>query len=497
MSSWFEVDREGLRKLLADKPKSFILFELLQNAWDERTSEVSVTLEPVRGRAAVKLSVEDDSPEGFSTLAHAYTMFAESKKKTNPEQRGRFNIGEKMVLALAGEARIISTTGTIIFTATGRQKSRGRRERGTLFEATIPMTRAEAAELERAARRVIPPAGVRTTFNGELIKERSLLHSFSAVLPTVIAGPDGVLKRTARKTTVSVYEPLAGEEAAGWIFELGIPVVETGDRYTVSIGQKVPLTLDRDNLPASYLRTLRTLLFNEMCQRVEPEEATAPWVREALSDQRCSDEAVRRAISLRFGARAVIADPSDEEATKRAVSEGYTVVSGGALNKDEWRNIKRSGALLPAGKVTPSPKPFSPDGRPLKMLALSEYTDGMSRVVEYAKLIGEALLGGTISVEIANDSQWPFGAAYGSRRLILNAGRLGKEWFEQGASVDVNDLLIHEYGHEYSPDHLSKEYHDALSKLGAMLTALALARPVLFLRYRVDDAESQAATERA
>ena len=69
-----------------------------------------------------------------------------------------------------------------------------------------------------------------------------------------------------------------------------------------------------------------------------------------------------------------------------------------------------------------------------------------------------------------------FAACYGSRRLDFNLLRLGHKWFEQGATEDVDALLIHEFGHEYSGDHLSSDYHEALCKLGAGLKKLALER---------------------
>ena len=36
---WFDVDKAGLAKLLARKGKEFVLFELVQNAWDEDTRQ--------------------------------------------------------------------------------------------------------------------------------------------------------------------------------------------------------------------------------------------------------------------------------------------------------------------------------------------------------------------------------------------------------------------------------------------------------------------------
>jgi hypothetical protein len=103
-AAWFDVDKQGLAKLMAGRHKAFVLYELLQNAWDQNVTEVKVSLSEVPGRAESEIVVEDDDPDGFADLAHAYTLFAESRKKANPEKRGRFNIGEKLVLALARRA---------------------------------------------------------------------------------------------------------------------------------------------------------------------------------------------------------------------------------------------------------------------------------------------------------------------------------------------------------------------------------------------------------
>lgn len=54
---------------------------------------VDVTLTRVPGTRRVTLTVVDDAPLGFANLSHAYTIFAESKKKGDPGKRGRFNMG--------------------------------------------------------------------------------------------------------------------------------------------------------------------------------------------------------------------------------------------------------------------------------------------------------------------------------------------------------------------------------------------------------------------
>ena len=45
-----------------------------------------------------------------------------------------------------------------------------------------------------------------------------------------------------------------------------------------------------------------------------------------------------------------------------------------------------------------------------------------------------------------------------------------------------DELLIHEYGHQYSGDHLFEEYHESLCRLGAKLKRLALEKPDQFGR---------------
>ena len=85
-------------------------------------------------------------------------------------------------------------------------------------------------------------------------------------------------------------------------------------------------------------------------------------------------------------------------------------------------------------------------------------------------------MGVKVVVSVANTNN-NFIACYGIGRLDFNLRHLGHRWFEQGATEDVDRLLIHEFGHQYSGDHLSEEYHEALCRLGARLKRLALEKP--------------------
>lgn len=478
---WFTVDRKGLAALLERKGKEFVLLELIQNAWDERSSAVDVTLDRIPGTRQVRLTVRDDNPNGFSDLSHAFTLFAHSAKKGDAEKRGRFNLGEKLVLALCDEAEIASTTGTVRFDATGRHTKRSKTECGSVFTGVMKMTTDEMAACGEAVLLLLPPAHIRTTYNGEPLLPRQPLKSVTATLPTEVADADGNMRPSQRKTTVTLYEPHPGETPM--LYEMGIQVVATGDRFHIDVAQKVPLNFDRDNVPPSYLAKVRALAVEAMQESLTTEDANSTWVRDAL--QRHGDdlatETVNRLVALRFGDKRVAYDPSDPEANSRAVAAGYTVVHGGQMSKPEWEAVRRTGAILPAGQVTPSPKPFSDGGRQLKTLDEADHTEEMREVIAYCKRVAPHLLGEAVDLEviIANDFGWPFAGAYGGRRMHLNLARLGHKWFS-GPLTAINDLLIHELGHHFSPDHLSSRYHDALTLLGARLADLALAEPKLF-----------------
>lgn len=473
------VDRKGLAKKLANRPKSFILFELIQNAWDERVDVVNVTAEMLPGRPVCRITVQDDSPEGFQNLESIYTLFRDSKKANDPEKRGRFELGEKLVAAVALRMEVITTKGTVIIEGDERKHLTKKLGRGSIIVTDIKMTREEFPEVCEAVRRLLPPNGMTTTFNGEVLEARKPLRQFSAALQTVRADEEGNLVPTMRRATVYVHEVLPGETAH--IYEMGIPVVETGDKWHYDVHQKVPVNWERNNVPPKFLKTLRVEALNALHDDLSSEDAQEPWVSDAVDDVRCAPEAIKGVVVHRFGEKAVINDLSDPEGTKIAVSQGYTVVPGGAFSKQAWANIRQSKALLPAGRVTPSPKPYDPNGRPENVIPPSKWSSGMLRIATFANALFQKLVGESLQVVIVNEPHVSWVANFGGQRLCLNYGRLGKAWFERPKrDPKVLALFLHEYTHHRVLDHLSHEMHETATELGAELVNLALDNPNLF-----------------
>lgn len=460
------------------------MLELLSNAWDQNISHVDVTLTRNGGSRTFDLIVEDDDPDGFADLTHAFTLFAPSTKKTDAEKRGRFNLGEKLVLAVCEHAEILSTKGGVRFTkAGGRESLKSRTSSGSRFVAAIRMTAAEYADTVEIVRSVIPPRGPVTMFNGEEIRPRLLIHEFEASLSTEVADDEGNMRPSHRKTTVALYEP-AGAEVP-MIYELGIPVVESGDRWHYDIGQKVPLNMDRDNVRPAYLRHLRTLVLNETFDLITQEDANSTWAKEAIEDENVTEDAVRSVVEQRFGKKAVIFDPSDREANNIAVTRGYTLIHGSTMSKDAWANIRRFEVVKPAGKVTPSPSAllndrFSTDGTGKDIIVPEDkWSDGMRRIVKYARLLGCELLDYTPTVQIASDITLPAGAWFGKSllsgsTLTFNVGRLSRRWFDDPDQIKVDALLIHEFAHDRVDNHLSEDFHEECCRLGAKMRDVAV-----------------------
>jgi hypothetical protein len=134
---------------------------------------------------------------------------------------------------------------------------------------------------------------------------------------------------------------------------------------------------------------------------------------------------------------------------------------------------------LPAGQVTPGPKVWTGEDDPNAALfgdwiAEFKWTDGMREVAAFAQRVAENVLSRTITVKFCATPHHLGSASYGPNgELVFNKLLLGADWFERGITDGVVRLLIHEFGHEHSANHLTSEYHEALCRIGATLFALA------------------------
>lgn len=469
-SNWIEVNLDGLRKVLERRGKALVIYELVQNGWDENVTRVNISLSRPSGGYSL-LTVTDDSPDGFRDLSDAFTMFGESYKKSDPQKRGAFNLGEKYVLALCKDATITSTTGQVTFNENGRQRNeRVKRIAGTEFRAHIPLTKAECDELKAAAARLIPP--VPTFYNESEVPARKPLREWTTSLETVKGDAEGYLRRTERVTNVSVYEVLPGETA--YLYEMGIPVVELNAKYHVSVAQKVPLNADRDNVKPAYLKAVYVELLNNTKDLITETDANANWVRAAASDPRCEDAAIKTVLDLRFGPDRVSFDMNDVGSNREAASKNWTVVTGGSMSSGEWENAKRAGAIKPAGTLFPTN--IGSGKTPAKVYTRAEWTPEMEAFAEFVGEVSPELIGKRVSLRYIKDRAISLCGAFAphTSEMTINLAH-----HQVGNVVSDIDLMIHELAHDtvQSNDHLVHDFYEATCRIGAKLTMLAVAEP--------------------
>lgn len=461
---WFSVDTKGLRALQEGKPKTFILRELVQNAFDENTSECNVSITK-EGRK-IKLTITDDSPEGFRDISHAYTLFADTYKRRDPEKRGKFNTGEKFVFSVCDRVELSTTKGTLVFDSDGRHSSRTKTDKGTTIAVEFTGSQEDMAEITSYAKILLVPNGIRFTVNGEQIESRKPFKTTEAELSTEYE-LNGTFRKTVRRTKLEIHE----KTDKAYLYEMGLPVCEINCQFSINVQQKVPLSTDRETVPTAYLQDVFAEVLNMTHELIEPEHASDMWVREATRDERASPEAVDSVIHKRFGEKVCIANQFDPHSIDEALSHGYKVVSGSELSKEEWANIKQAELMKSSSDLFGMNSVSAPEVEP---------TEDMRRVAELAKKIAKRILGIGIGVRFVKHSQMV--TAQFDRMgntLTFNTAKLGNRFFAEPVSVPVLDLLMHELGHN-GGSHTESGYHETMSKLGAELTIIALRDPLFF-----------------
>lgn len=459
--NWFTVSKEGLKQLQLGKPKHFVARELIQNAWDE---EIKVCKFESDWKGGISIiSVEDDNREGFKDLRDAFTLFAPTYKRANPEKRGRFNLGEKQALAICEVAKIETTKGTVSFDKTGRKESRKKRKIGSKITVELKMKKSEYDEMLEVIKNYLVPEKIVFLVNNEKISYSKPFKSIRIQLPTVIQ-KEGILKKAFRMTKVNILK--ADEKS--FLYEMGIPVVETECKFGIDVQQKIPLSIDRDSVPHSYVAALYAEVLNGTFEEITEDESSQTWIREATANKRISSEAVKFIVNKRYGDKVVVANPFDRSSIDDAISSGYRVITGNELSKEEWTNIRKAEAIPSSSEVfrhrTVSAIVCEPD-------------ENMKEVAELSKKIAKKCLGIDIQVDFA---KWDGVAAqYGDKVLTFNVQMLRKAFFNPSLSSRTLDLILHEIAHEKG-QHTEKSYQEAITRMSGELIMLALENQVFF-----------------
>jgi len=269
LKSAFEVDIKGLRELFGSTPAWRHAVELVTNVFDEFLGYQEGMVSPTScvvtltkdGNRPAQLTVKDDGG-GFKDPTDIYTLFRTTEKRKDPTVSGRFNAGEKQLIAVSREAVIMTRNYTVKFingVKTVTKHKDPNHHKGTTIEAVLPMVKGDFETALEMLSNVIPPEGINYVVNGEIITRPVAKHQVEVTLPTVVLQEfDGMgisaMKKTNRKTKVEVFS-----QDKPWLYELGIPVMpleETAYSYSLNVNQKIPMSMSRDLVKREYIMRL-------------------------------------------------------------------------------------------------------------------------------------------------------------------------------------------------------------------------------------------------
>ena len=180
-------------------------------------------------------------------------------------------------------------------------------------------------------------------------------------------------------------------------------------------------------------------------------------------------------LDLRFGENRVGYDPSDIGSNREAVSNNWTLVTGGRMSAGEWDNAKRAGAIAPAGNLFPTNHGSKvPD----KTYRRDEWTPGMLAYATFVERVSRSLVGHEVTVQYIRDKDMVRGCTdCAETHITVNLAK------HSAADWQANiELMLHELAHSVvrSNDHLVHEFYKTVGRLGAKLSLLAVENPELF-----------------
>ena len=463
---WFEIDSKGFAANQSLREPWTLVRELVSNAFDENITECHVEIAAAGDlgngkKRGIWITVTDDGP-GFDNPQDIFTLYGDTRKKRDPDVRGRWNSGEKELLSNAREA-IVQTKNCAVTFGRNRKVNRKGIEKGTVVRALMPWKKAEIPGIVEKLTMFIPPEGV--TYSISVLGPRGQTHttierpkvltSIDATLPTVIDSGNG-LRPTKRKSKVLIFESSKGN---GWLFELGIPIQSIEAPYHVSVEQKVPLDPNRNMVATGYQKRIYALLLNAVHKEIGEEGISESWISEALQHDDSLPDAREHVYNMKY--RKTLLRSSDSWANEEATESGYRIVDSSLIPKKERERLTDFG-LVPTGQV------FRRERTGFSSVPVCDWTEGMKATARLARWMASTFLdvAGLRVLFIKSPDATPL-ADYGDRTVRYNLSRVGGNgFFALPLSPKVIQLTLHEICHEKGCGH-DAAYRKTLEEVSA------------------------------
>ena len=436
----FDVDTAGFRDQQKGREPFRIIQEIFANSFDEKTAKnISASIFYSTGSKKLLYVHVTDDGDGFKRIQDVYTLFGRSEKIENPEQRGRWNLGEKQFFALAEKATI-ETSGKHIEFSEDTRTEVDKKTTGTMIEAWFRFETNCLDEIMRKLNLLIVPQDKHLVINGKTISTKKPIRRFSAVLTTLQPSKSDprVLIHTNRTTTIAAYEP----SSEAWLFEMGIPIQPIECLWSLDVQQKVPLSPNRDTVSDQYLKKLYSEVVNNMHNLIPKEEAGKNFVTLGLGGATAAS--AKDILSKRFDSNSVVLRSADYRANEAAMEDGAFVVPDGVFDTDTRKHLKEVGVANYAAElyktefVAAKPVSVAPEMQCFARFVNEIAIDTIARQVE------------CVFISAESDTVAQYSRASGT--MTFNVGHKnvrGPRWFVI-PTVENLGTVIHELSHHDS-----------------------------------------------
>lgn len=467
----FEIDTEGFKIQMSEMEPYRIVQEIIANSFDEPSvTEINCYLR--HDRSYFTMSIQDNG-KGFRSIKDVFTLFRNSYKRKDVQQRGRFNLGEKEVMAVAYDGFIRSRDWKVEFYENKRRETKNLDDNhGTTVEARFLWDSTQIDIITKQLQKLIVPNKQTLEINGKPVEKKTIARTIKGKLWTVIEDDESKqMVRRLIETKVDVYEK--DQDELAWIFEMGVPVQQLEKhlnvQWHVDIQQKIPLEIKRDVVSDTYLIDIYALLANKCYDLVPKEKAGAKWINRSMV--RIDAEPAKDLLKKQYGTdKLYIPSKVDFEANESVNKVGGQTILPNTLDRDERTHLREISVVKLATDDFGSG--ISKEYKEI------EITPQMEKYFQVVKLVAKDTIKKDIEINVC-DSDITHPAWYSGSNLTYNirflAGR--KKFFDRFTERGIG-IIVHELSHdkvpahqEYPMPHQSPEFLSELERIAGVIGA--------------------------
>lgn len=459
----FEIDTKGFKTQMSEMPLWRLIQEIISNGFDEPSVRLVTCNITQRENEKLGVQISDDG-KGFEDYKDIFTLYKDSNKRTKPESRGRFNLGEKQFFAVA-ESGIIQTGKWNIgfFEDKRRVVEKETKSDGVYIEAVFKTDQIPEQLVEKLSR-IITPRNKILKINNQEIRSKEMIASFESELMTPLAsGKNQKLVLVKRKTRVNLYKIDDGEP---YIYELGLPIQKINEdiRWHVEIMQKVPQVTSRDVVSTKYLQKLYAEITKNTLDLIDTEESGSNWISQAL--KKTDEQTTRQILQKRYGTdKIMIESKTDYRANESALLNGFHLLKSGEIDSDIRNNLKGFDMLKYAGQE------FSTDAFEFAESVME--TDCLNHFAKVCKAVAVDTIGKEPEVKFVSTKDTNELASYSPMRITWNVTNCGGFDSFKSFTPRMIGILIHELAHDKKHDdghaHLSNDFINEMERIAGIV----------------------------